>query len=132
MKMSLSEESGYLMESSDIATMPLIIISVINLIFICLFVCLMVLVFRALLKYLKSNDVRKEKAATRISLGEAIKEHRTRCKMTQEFVAEALGISRQAVSKWENGTSDPSTSNLIALAKLYGISAEELLKEIEK
>ena len=130
--MSLSEESGNIMDSSGIATMPITIIFVINLIFICVFVCLIVLVFKALLKYLKSNDVRKEKAATRVSLGEAIKEHRTRCKMTQEFVAEALGISRQAVSKWENGTSDPSTSNLIALAKLYGISAEELLKEIEK
>lgn len=48
--------------------------------------------------------------------------------MTQEFVAETLGVSRQAVSKWENGTSDPSTSNLISLAKLYGVSSEELLK----
>jgi len=32
--------------------------------------------------------------------------------------------------KWENGTSDPSTSYLILLAKLYGISAEELLREV--
>ena len=47
--------------------------------------------------------------------------------MSQEFVAEAIGVSRQAVSKWENGLSDPSTANLIALAKLYGISAEEIL-----
>lgn len=51
--------------------------------------------------------------------------------MTQEFVAETLGVSRQAVSKWENGTSDPSTSNLFALAKLYGVSVEDLLKEVE-
>ena len=50
--------------------------------------------------------------------------------MTQEFVAEAIGVSRQAVSKWENGTSDPNTSNLIALAKLFKISPEELLDEI--
>ena len=49
--------------------------------------------------------------------------------MTQEFVAEALGVSRQAVSKWETGTADPSTSNLIALAKLFGVSPEELLRE---
>ena len=67
----------------------------------------------------------------RKSLGEALKGHRTQCKMTQEFVAETIGVSRQAVSKWENGTSDPSTSNLFALAKLYGISVEELLKEVE-
>ena len=50
--------------------------------------------------------------------------------MTQEFVAEALGVSRQAVSKWETGAADPSTSNLLALAKLFGIPAEELLREI--
>jgi len=91
---------------------------------------LTVLVFRALLKYLKSKEVREEKAATRKSLGEVIKERRTGCMMTQEFVAEALGVSRQAVSKWENGTSDPNTGNLIALAKLFGISAQELIAEI--
>lgn len=51
--------------------------------------------------------------------------------MTQEFVLESICVSRQAVSKWENGASDPSTSNLLALAKLYGISAEDLLKEVE-
>lgn len=50
--------------------------------------------------------------------------------MTQEFVAESLGVSRQAVSKWGNGTSDPSTSNLIALAKLFQIDASEMLKEL--
>ena len=92
---------------------------------------LVTLVIRVLLKYIRSKDVREEKAKTRKSLGEALKEHRTRCKMTQEFVAEALGVSRQAVSKWENGASDPSTSNLVAIAKLYDIPAEELLKEVE-
>ena len=84
---------------------------------------------RALLKYLRSGEVRKEKAETKRSLGEALKAHRTRCKMTQEFVAETIGVSRQAVSKWESGASDPSTSNLLALAKLYGVSAEDLLRE---
>ena len=44
-------------------------------------------------------------------------------------LAEALGVSRQAVSKWESGASDPSTANLIALAKLFGTTPEELLKE---
>ena len=65
------------------------------------------------------------------SLSEMLKENRTRCKMTQEFVAESIGVSRQAVSKWENGTAEPNTSNLVAIAKLYGISAEELLKGVE-
>ena len=92
-------------------------------------VYLVVLLVRALRKYLKSVEVRRESQAVRQSLSEVLKTHRIQCKMTQEFVAEHLGVSRQAVSKWENGTSDPSTANLLALAKLYGISAEELLKE---
>ena len=96
---------------------------------------LVVLLVKALLKYLRSNELPRreseEQVAIKQSLGEALKEHRLRCQMTQEFVAERLGVSRQAVSKWENGTSDPSTSNLLALAKLYGVSAEELLRAVE-
>lgn len=90
-----------------------------------------VLLIKALRKYIKSSDVRKEKASIQKSLGQTLKDHRTRCKMTQEFVAESLGVSRQAVSKWESDASDPSTSNLLALAKLYGVSAEELLHQIQ-
>ena len=85
----------------------------------------------ALKTYIRSGQVRQEKAETKRSLGQTIKMHRTRCNMTQAFVAESLGVSRQAVSKWESGSSDPSTSNLIALAKLFGISPEELLREIQ-
>ena len=87
---------------------------------------------KALRKYNRSEEVRKEKAETRRSLGEVLRDHRVRCKMTQEFVAESLGVSRQAVSKWETGTADPSTSNLLALAKLFGVSAEELLRSVEE
>ena len=95
-------------------------------------VYVIILLIKALRKYLGARNVSHETAAVRKSLGEALKDHRIRCQMTQEFVAEHLGVSRQAVSKWENGTSDSSTSNLLALAKLYGISAEELLKSIEQ
>ena len=49
--------------------------------------------------------------------------------MAQDDPYSTLGVSRQAVSKWESGASDPSTSNLLALARLYGVSAEELLRE---
>jgi len=96
-----------------------------------LFVCMLILIFRALFKYVNSKDVRLEKAVTRKSLGNILKEYRTERKMTQEFVAETLGVSRQAISKWETGTSEPSTSNLIAIAKLYEISSEELLRCVE-
>lgn len=93
-------------------------------------VYLFLLITKALKKYINSKEVREEKKTVKLSLGEALREHRVKNKMTQEFVSETLGVSRQAVSKWENGTSDPSTSNLIALAKLYNISAEELLKSV--
>ena len=108
-----------------------IISVVLYIIILAIFLGLLILIVRCLLKNLKSTDVRHEKAIIRKSLGEGLKENRIRCKMTQEFVSESIGVSRQAVSKWENGASDPSTSNLLALAKLYGISAEDLLKEVE-
>ncbi|WP_291735209.1 helix-turn-helix transcriptional regulator [Clostridium sp.] len=94
------------------------------------FVIVGIFVVKALIRYIKSKDVRKEKSGVKKSLGEVLKQHREECKMTQEFVAESIGVSRQAVSKWENGISDPSTSNLIALAKLFKISAEDLLYEV--
>ena len=94
------------------------------------FITLLFFGIKALKKYLNTKEVREEKATIKMSLGEVIKQHREECKMTQEFVAEAIGVSRQAVSKWENGTSDPSTSNLIAIAKLFHITPEELLKEV--
>lgn len=95
------------------------------------FIYLFVLLVRALRKYIKSEPVRKAKAESAKSLGEVIKRYRTQRKMTQEFVAESLGVSRQAVSKWESGVSDPSTTNLMALAKLFGVTAEEILKEVK-
>lgn len=91
-------------------------------------VYLFILIVKALKKYIASKEVREEKKAVAKSLGEALKENRVRCQMTQEFVAETLGVSRQSVSKWENGSSDPNTSNLIALAKLYKVSPEALLQ----
>ena len=108
--------------------MKIVPIIVVLLIFSVVVYCIY-LIIRALRKYLKSEPVRREKAETAKNLGEVLKRHRLDCKMTQEFVAETLGVSRQAVSKWESGASAPSTTNLMALAKLFGVEAEELLKE---
>ena len=47
--------------------------------------------------------------------------------LSQEELADKLGISRQAVSKWERAEASPDTDNLICLAKLYGVSLDELL-----
>ena len=107
----------------------LLILAIIGL-FYGVLIYIIVLAIKALKKYIGTADVRKEKSEIKKSLGETIREYRTNCKMTQEFVAESLGVSRQAVSKWESGTTDPSTSNLLALAKLFGISPEELLRNV--
>ena len=48
--------------------------------------------------------------------------------LSQEALANELGISRQAVSKWERAEASPDTDNLILLAKLYGMSLDDLLK----
>ena len=66
---------------------------------------LFVLLVKALRKYIKSKDVREEKKAVCRSLGEALKAHRTEKQMTQEQLAQALFVSRQTVSNWENGVS---------------------------
>ena len=105
---------------------------VVSLGFLALWIYLLILVIRALRKYIRSGPVRREKEAACRSLGEALKKHRMDRNMTQEFVAEALGVSRQAVSRWETGAADPSTSNLLALAKLFGVSAEELLRQVDR
>ncbi len=61
------------------------------------------------------------------TLGERIKYHRTRLHMTQEQLAERMGVSAQAVSKWEHNQSCPDISILPDLADLFGISVDELL-----
>lgn len=93
-------------------------------------VSLIILLIKVLRKYLQSSNPGSEKSIIKKSLGEIIKEYRMNCNMTQEFVAESLGVSRQAVSKWESGVTSPSTSNLFALAKLFNVSAEELIHKV--
>ena len=67
-----------------------------------LFGYLIYLAIKALRKYISSEPARKEKTETARSLGEVLKSRRVACNMTQEFVAEELGVSRQAVLKWES------------------------------
>ena len=65
------------------------------------------------------------------TLGVRIQEGRKAAGLSQEALGEKLQVSRQAVSKWESGVSEPSTANLLALSKLYGVSADEILKKTE-
>ena len=95
-----------------------------------LFIVLLVLAIRWFLRQEKA-DKSPETVAVRRSLGEVLRAHRERCKMTQELVAEKLGVSRQAVSKWEQGKAEPSTTNLVKLARLYGVDPADLLREVD-
>ena len=62
-----------------------------------------------------------------ISLGATLAKKRKEAGLSQEEVAEQIGVSRQAVSRWENGEASPDTDNLVALAKLYNVSLDELV-----
>ena len=62
-----------------------------------------------------------------MTLGERIREQRKARGMSQEMVAGHLGVSRQAVAKWESGQSAPSAENLHRLAELLGTTAGSLL-----
>jgi len=62
-----------------------------------------------------------------IEIANRLVEMRKEKGLSQEALAAELGISRQAVSKWERAESSPDTSNLITLAKLYNMSLDELL-----
>ena len=115
---------------SFIAILFLIVNAIISVLTIVATVYVVYLLIKALRKYLSSRPEREEKRENAKHIGQVIKSHRVRCNMTQEFLADRLGVSRQAVSKWEKGQSDPSTTNLIALAKIFDITPEEMLKEI--
>lgn len=60
-------------------------------------------------------------------LHEKLAELRAENNMSQFEVAEALNVSRQAISRWETGRAKPSTEKLIALSRLYGVPLDELV-----
>lgn len=55
-------------------------------------------------------------------------QYRKKHNLSQEELANKIGVSRQAVSKWERAEASPDTDNLILLAEIYGVSLDELLK----
>lgn len=62
-----------------------------------------------------------------MELGERIKQARQKAHLSQEKVAELIGVSRQAVTKWESGQSAPNTENLFRLAEILGITVDQLI-----
>ena len=61
-----------------------------------------------------------------IKIGEIIKKLRRERDVTQEKLADYLGISYQAVSKWENGTALPDITLVVPIANFFDVSADEL------
>ncbi len=60
-------------------------------------------------------------------LGDNIRKHRKLNNMSQDELAEKLNVTRQSISLWENGQTQPSLENIVALAKLFKVSTDELL-----
>ncbi|WP_306489672.1 helix-turn-helix domain-containing protein [Anaerococcus octavius] len=62
-------------------------------------------------------------------IGEKIKNKRKELNLTQEYLAKELNISRQAVSKWEKGLSEPSMDNLVKLSEIFGVDISYFKKD---
>lgn len=65
-----------------------------------------------------------------MTMGKRIKEYRTQSKLSQEKVAELVGVSRQAVTKWEADLSAPTTDNLFKLAEIFGTTVDALITDV--
>lgn len=62
-----------------------------------------------------------------IEIGKRLYEYRKKSGLSQEELAEKIGVSRQAVSKWERAEASPDTDNLIMLSKIYKVTLDELI-----
>ena len=61
-------------------------------------------------------------------LGQRIKEEREKRQWTQDYLAETLNVSRQAISKWEVGSTYPDIDRLVQISNLFGITLDSLIK----
>lgn len=69
----------------------------------------------------------KEVIPDNAALGKNIRKKRLEKNISQEYLAEKLDISRQSISKWENGLSEPSKKNLAQLARIFDCELKELI-----
>ncbi|MCI9177144.1 MAG: helix-turn-helix transcriptional regulator [Clostridia bacterium] len=63
-----------------------------------------------------------------MTLGERLLKYRTEAKMSQDILAEKLGVTRQTISKWETDQSTPEFNKILPLCQIYGITTDELIK----
>ena len=67
-----------------------------------------------------------------VKVGERISKYRKKAGLSQEELADKLFVTRQALSKWENGLSVPSVDTLIHLSRMFSVSFEEILGLFEE
>ena len=75
------------------------------------------------------NEITIRKEDFMMTLPDKIIKHRKSNRWSQEDFAEKLNVSRQAISRWENGTALPDAQNLLQISKLFGVSADYLLND---
>lgn len=73
------------------------------------------------------NELLNNWDVNRRATGEQFYQHRRKASLTQEQLAELLGVSRVIISTWESGRKMPSWTHLVKLAKLYGCTLDELV-----
>lgn len=64
-----------------------------------------------------------------MEIGQKLKEKRTQLQISQEQLAEQIGVTRQTIASWEKGKTYPDIGSILKLSDLYGVSLDELLKE---
>lgn len=69
------------------------------------------------------------KAGVKSMISSNLKRYRKLFKLTQEGVADRIGVSRQAVAKWETGETIPDINSCAALAEMFGITLDDLVRE---
>ena len=62
-------------------------------------------------------------------IGQRIRKFRKAYNLSQEQLAEELGVSRQAISRWEGATAQPDATNILKLSKLFGVTTDYLLND---
>ena len=64
-----------------------------------------------------------------MNVGEKIQEHRMKNGLSQEVLADKLGVTRQSVSRWELGQALPELDKIVAISRLFKVTTDELLLE---
>ena len=74
----------------------------------------------------------RNKGETKMDFGDKLKQYRLKEGLSQEQLAEKIGVSRQAITKWETKRGLPDVENMIILAELFNLTLDELVLELPR